>query len=534
MRLARDASGNWSYIYSQDQTSSNQADEIARLEYEYKKAYEEMQDSFSENAMDMALQMESIIEGINYQLYFSSEQYRKMIDTQLDILSQQMIASGATIEQVTSIMGTGIKNWQYDFGQSAAGIITDTQSMEEMIDKFLVALVGTSEGYIPGNTSSGGFYGDWMTAQKDVAQVVNEKGEEIGEKFGLIQEDIGGYIDEIVAGEQGSLHYLKIETQTTQEFMDTYLGYMEDDWSNTEDYLMGQIGEKGDTQQGTITGDIHQIDQAAEEMRNDTLGEFDGLLTGLQNWGINFRSEVQTWIDKLNEYIKKIKEAEIASEKKMDEPYVNEEANKVESQKPAEPAAPSAPSAPDTGSSGSKAVSKGDVYVGAKFRYTGGNYYYDSYGSKPLGSRGAGGIVTVENVAWGRPYEVAVKSSNSAYGWLNLDQLEKLKSGGYTGDWGPEGKLAMLHEKELVLNKQDTENILNTVKVMREAVAQKIAALNNRNISGAELKSFADKAQTIEQQVHIEASFPNVSVAAEIEQAFNDLINQVAQYNIKK
>ena len=92
----------------------------------------------------------------------------------------------------------------------------------------------------------------------------------------------------------------------------------------------------------------------------------------------------------------------------------------------------------------------------------------------------------------------------------------------------------MLHEKELVLNKQDTENILKTVKLMREAVAQKIAALNNRNISGAELKSFADKAQTIEQHVHIEASFPNVSVAAEIEQAFNDLINQVAQYNIKK
>jgi hypothetical protein len=75
-----------------------------------------------------------------------------------------MIASGATIEQVTSIMGTGIKNWQYDFSQSAAGIVTDTQTMEEMIDKFLVALVGTSEGYIPGNTSSGGFYGDWMTA----------------------------------------------------------------------------------------------------------------------------------------------------------------------------------------------------------------------------------------------------------------------------------------------------------------------------------------------------------------------------------
>ena len=29
-------------------------------------------------------------------------------------------------------------------------------------------------------------------------------------------------------------------------------------------------------------------------------------------------------------------------------------------------------------------------------------------------------------------------------------------TGGYTGKWGPEGKLATLHEKELVLNKQDT------------------------------------------------------------------------------
>ena len=26
------------------------------------------------------------------------------------------------------------------------------------------------------------------------------------------------------------------------------------------------------------------------------------------------------------------------------------------------------------------------------------------------------------------------------------------KTGGYTGTWGPEGKLAILHEKELILN----------------------------------------------------------------------------------
>ena len=534
MRLARDASGNWSYIYSQDQTSSNQADEIARLEYEYKKAYEEMQDSFGENIMDMAGQMKNVIENINYQLYFSSEQYRKMIDTQLDMLSQQMIASGATIEQVTSIMGTGIKNWQYDFSQSAAGIVTDTQTMEEMIDKFLVALVGTSEGYIPGNTSSGGFYGDWMTAQKDVAQVVNEKGEEIGEKFGLIQEDIGGYIDEIVAGEQGSLHYLKIETQTTQEFMDTYLGYMENDWSDTEDYLMGQIGEKGDTQQGTITGDIHQIDQAAEEMRNDTLGEFDGLLTGLQNWGVNFRSEVQTWIDKLEEYINKIKEAEIASEKKMDdESYVNEEVNKVETQEPAKPSAPS--NTEDSSTAKAAAAYENAMEIYNKIN----RGLYPNGGANRRAKALSEGYTETE-------YEIAQELINKVYPvakrgqgiqWDTAVAQIKAKyfaSGGLADYTGPAWLDGSYSKPELVLNPEDTQNILSTVKLMREAVAQKIAALNGRNISGAELKSFADKAQTIEQQVHIEASFPNVSVAAEIEQAFNDLINQVAQYNIKK
>jgi hypothetical protein len=31
--------------------------------------------------------------------------------------------------------------------------------------------------------------------------------------------------------------------------------------------------------------------------------------------------------------------------------------------------------------------------------------------------------------------------------------MPSFATGGYTGEWGPEGKLAMLHEKELILNK---------------------------------------------------------------------------------
>ena len=51
---------------------------------------------------------------------------------------------------------------------------------------------------------------------------------------------------------------------------------------------------------------------------------------------------------------------------------------------------------------------------------------------------------------------------------------EKLKkfvpafaTGGYTGSWGNEGKIAILHEKELVLNQDDTKNILRAVAQVR-------------------------------------------------------------------
>ena len=47
-------------------------------------------------------------------------------------------------------------------------------------------------------------------------------------------------------------------------------------------------------------------------------------------------------------------------------------------------------------------------------------------------------------------------------------KIPKLASGGYTGDWGDSsGRWALLHTKELVLNKEDTANILNAVDMVR-------------------------------------------------------------------
>lgn len=108
-------------------------------------------------------------------------------------------------------------------------------------------------------------------------------------------------------------------------------------------------------------------------------------------------------------------------------------------------------------------------------------------------------------------------------------------TGGYTGEWGPEGRIALLHEKELVLKPDDTTNILSAVETMR-GISN---ALNNDMFTqlldklsasaSAMVAQETARDMLIEQDVHIEAVFPNVNVAEEIEAAFNDIIDMAAQ-----
>ena len=108
-----------------------------------------------------------------------------------------------------------------------------------------------------------------------------------------------------------------------------------------------------------------------------------------------------------------------------------------------------------------------------------------------------------------------------------------LATGGYTGSWGPEGKLAVLHEKELVLNAEDTKNFLSATGILRE-ISQMldrdalIASLGAINLRAMTLSSPAD--QVLQQEVTIHADFPNVTDHNEIEIAIDNLINAASQH----
>ena len=86
--------------------------------------------------------------------------------------------------------------------------------------------------------------------------------------------------------------------------------------------------------------------------------------------------------------------------------------------------------------------------------------------SKSLGTVGAG------TYKWTKQSGVWVYIPKFG-GWINgayknYTSTKKYDTGGYTGSWGTSGKLAILHEKELVLNKDDTKNMLEAIKQLRE------------------------------------------------------------------
>lgn len=127
--------------------------------------------------------------------------------------------------------------------------------------------------------------------------------------------------------------------------------------------------------------------------------------------------------------------------------------------------------------------------------------------------------------------------------YLKQHGIKRYATGGYTGEWGPEGKLGILDEKELILNQNDTENLLSIVDTVRDIgpmLFNKIKEFLNNNImmnnnllNGQDFFGKLDannNKQSIEQNIVINADFPGVSTALEIETALNNLTNDAIQY----
>ena len=342
------------------------------------------------------------------------------------------------------------------------------------------------------------------------------------------------------------------------ETVDSVLGDMAgliEDYDEKVNDLESSVG----TNYEDITGSIQQAADATKDLRDQTKEFFNDLA--------NDSGVVKDYEKNLQEMTAKIQSAEsamLAYKSQVDElgdkltakeqentNLSNQVANleaQIEAQKQqaAQQQQQQQQSNSSNGNGGAPVLK-----VGAKIGYR-GSYYYDSAGKTPLGNLFAGekGAVTIDsmsdrkyggsNRAYG-DYDVHINAPEKGYmdlGWIKASQA--FDTGGYTGDFNDPsgaGRLAVLHSKELVLNESDTKNILAAVEAVRnlttnfrngafEDAVEAISKYGGQMIENASMP----QAKSIDQNVHIEASFPNANSATEIENALLNLNNVAAQY----
>ena len=213
-----------------------------------------------------------------------------------------------------------------------------------------------------------------------------------------------------------------------------------------------------------------------------------------------------------------------------------EERRRAEEAAKAMSAANSSNSSSSDSGAGSGSDKDGTASVGDVVGYN-GRYYYDSYGKAPAGSKysGVADGVVIDKMN-DNAYGVHIHSADGEYGdlgWIKKSQLFGYDTGGYTGTWGEDGRLALLHQKELVLNKDDTANMLSAMNVLR-GIVSKIGdnVFNNTaailSTIGSAITAPKDSS-TLEQTVYITAKFEGQTEASQIETALKNLVNTASQ-----
>ena len=166
-------------------------------------------------------------------------------------------------------------------------------------------------------------------------------------------------------------------------------------------------------------------------------------------------------------------------------------------------------------------------------------YYY----SNPSG---ASGTIAVTDSTGNIQRITTEKELKHKAGWINVNTRQEYATGGYTGTWvngSTDGRWAVLHQKELVLNENDTKNFLSAINTIRDlnsglnhsiqdavlnAVARTAISMGGLNTSA--LNGINNSSNSTENVYNITAEFPNAENVNEIREAILSLPNLASQY----
>ena len=433
----------------------------------------------------------------------------------------------------------------YNIGLEGASNYTEkyTQTMEEMYD----TLTSITEAYYNGEITSHEEYEAQMLAAQEYYYAQLENYQEL---YGIaLQTDTRVIQDSWTSG-------FRTMINNTETWKDKVAVYTSDATATLSNWYSKVEEISNKTGLDNIANKVKNVTDKSDELRDVILGNdgepgvIDALreeldsVSALTREYATFRSELQNTIEDYEELISKAIQLTRANQES-----ISTSNQAVAAAQRAQQAnysyssvASSSSSSGSSGSgsgSGSSSSSGGSGSAANKYKATyslqGKSNTLSGYTSESAARAAAeSAIQAAVNALTGITFTEKSSMASSAKSSISIARYD---TGGYTGSWGPYGKIGILDEKELILDKNDTANFLASMEVLERILEMIDLQAVNSQLGGmlsTPSVNNSSVSQTIDQNVHIEASFPNVSDRLEIEEAFNTLINKASQYANRK
>ena len=526
VQLVRNAAGGWGYVYTADQNN------IEDAEQKYEDKLFELQD-YSMNYMDqigrevVALQQEYIqkIQEV-YNSGLSGEQLQAALDNVNKYYGAQLEATSKEYDKTVKNHNELVKNIAATASDTGALMVAG----EDFVKKFedtIVAKLGY--GTVDGETGSLG------SMYKNIREFVNS----------VISESDDGLLTKLQSG------YQKFQAQCNE-----ILRQAGTDFNTLGSTINSAIG----TDSIGIIGKLSELDSATQELQNNMSSHMANILEEAESWGSNMSNIYWDVVDAANAAAEALAEARKAAAADLPEiPEIPKQNENKEKDK------------------NDNTTTQDDLIEKTKKEIANGMWDMDANRTPSNPDSPEEAIEDNDNTStgfWNNLLEnqssvigTLVGSVAAAYGTKqseedkeepkieadtviitppgNLGFLSRLAqnatiaqfdTGGYTGSWGPSARLALLDEKELVLDKYDTANFLTALGVL-DSILETInlnaisSSLGSPNVRSTNVNNMSNN---LEQEVIIHAEFPNATDHNEIQEAFNNLINTASQYANRK
>lgn len=497
MKLRRDSQGNYSYVYTANEgdVANAQSGLLDAQNNAYNLSKEQMKQTQADSLSALA-DAKSLIDSIWTNANLSLEEKKKRTETIIGSLKEYLTA---TSEQL---------------GVSEQNIINDFLGMcEALTDENKTGLQETYEEIVNGN--------------KDAFDKIDDRW----------STSLTGWLENLD----------KFNQDTTDKF-DSLYGEMEE-YESEIDNIGDLVGQNFDDMTDSIQGTLDKT----EELRTSTQGfisdlqKMSGAVADAEKSMAYYRDKITEANNEMSMYQQKVNE--LGSKLEQAEREKADMRAEIQKMQDAEAARQQAANGGNgAGGAGGGGGANGQANSAMAWGIAQAIWTYggkSGWGNDPIRSTK---LKKAYGDAFAREVQNVINSNARSGKLVNYDSMKYSSysligydTGGYTGTWGDKtfddknGKLAVLHQKELILNATDTENILATVSAVRDLVAGlKTQALNGLStafaIGGVTTK---ETAQDVNQNVHITAEFPNVSSSSEIENALLNLNERAIQYAFK-